>query len=206
MKSCACCKLQTSSIALLLTLSLLLFPGMQLHAEEYGVITDVSGESVIIRGDGKVKADLGTGLNSGDIIELEEQSSLAIVSYESCREWLLTGSDRITIDHVRGPVSGKSRLNPSRTLPVCYSPEEYQDENLPVIGGFVLRGEPKDPVAGLRKEFEQGKASNTVLMTLIMHDLSRGEQERARPYYLQLKERIPDSSFVKSIAPRFERP
>jgi len=158
---------------------------------------------VIVHDGNRIHADLGQNIFSGDSITLDNNALLVFVSYESCEEWQFNGPERINIHHDQGPVSKKHKFKPSRILPVCYSPEEFREEPSSIIGGFVLRGRPADPVAELRQEFLKGDASNTILMTLIMHDLSHGNVKRATPYYNELKKRIPHSSFVKGINPRF---
>lgn len=169
------------------------------YALEFGIVMDVSGTVFIQRGRETVPPDLGLNVSSGDTITLGEGSSIVIVSYSDCSEWVLKGPDRITI---RGELIAGKR--PTRQLPVCYSPEEFKEGDAHVIGGFVLRGQPGDPLASLRDEFERGEASNSTLMTLIMSDLSSGEAERARPYFEALRSRMPGSEFVKTIAKKFE--
>jgi hypothetical protein len=104
----------------------------------------------------------------------------------------------------KGPVSKSVNLSSQRQLPVCYSLDEFVTSDSDVIGGFVLRGIPKDPLASLREEFEQGKASNSTLVTLIIHDLKNGSIEKARLYYDTLQQRVPESKIVKVLSEKFQ--
>ena len=171
-------------------------------ADEFGVIMDVTGKVAIQREKSYVKADLGVEVKPGDIIKIEKGANIVLVSYLECNEWSVNGPDTVTIKN-DGLDTQRTKVIPTRQLPVCYGPEEFKTGDDDVMGGFVLRGAPKDPLASLRQEFASGKASSSTLMTLIMHDLKRGNADKARSYYEELKKRSPDSSFVKKITPRF---
>jgi len=58
-------------------------------------------------------------------------------------------------------------------------------------------------VAGLRREFDEGTATNSTLMTLIMHDIRNGATDRARPCFEALRKRAPDSPFVRRMSVHF---
>lgn len=60
-------------------------------------------------------------------------------------------------------------------------------------------------VESLRKEFEDGKASNSTLITLILHDLEKGDKERAKTYLTELEKKMsPESEILKSLSVRIE--
>jgi hypothetical protein len=190
------------SLAFILSLS---FFCLAVHAdtEEFGIIMDVSGEITINRGENKIAAELGSTISPNDILTLTKGSTVALVSYDSCQEWILNGPDKITIkaDKIN---SERGNISPERQLPICYSMEEIEDSKSDTIGGFVLRGAPKDPLASLRTEFKNGKASNTTLITIIMYDLHNGKVEQTEQYFKVLKSREPGSEFVRSLSKRID--
>jgi hypothetical protein len=172
------------------------------ETEDFGIVMDLSGKVTIKHGVNAKAADLGSNIVIGDMIILNKNANAVIVSYEDCREWRLSGAKRFLIKAGTILVNGKS-LPYSRRLPVCYSMEEIRRAGSEPVGGFVLRG-PNDPLAELREEFNSGKASNSTVMILLMHELNRGEIEKAKPYYEFLKKRLPDSEFITNIATLFK--
>jgi hypothetical protein len=178
----------------------LCFSDQSSAAQDFGIMMDVSGKVSIQRDGRNIPADLGLNILSDDTLNLSKNSSAVIVTYADCKEWILKGPDKIRVKSGEGPKSSSREIAPSRQLPVCYGPEEFKEGGSYVIGGFVLRGEPRDPLASLRKDFQNGKASNSTLMTLIMHDLRSGKTERAKQYFKVLNERAPESEFVKEIS------
>jgi hypothetical protein len=199
-------KMRSKAIILLFSgFFILCFSLRSYAAQDFGIMMDVSGKVAIHRDGNPINADFGMNIFSGDIIELNKGSDAVIVSYADCQEWTLKGPDKVMIKTDEGPESGSGMVAPSRQLPVCYGPEEFKEDGSDVIGGLVLRGQPKDPLAALREEFKGGTASNSTLMTLIMHDLKNGKIERARPYFDTLKVRAPESEFINNIARRFKK-
>jgi hypothetical protein len=160
---------------------------------------------MIQRADEKLSADLGVNLLRDDRICLEKDSKLVIVSYEDCTEWAAAGEDTLTFKAGNAPVSEKQKILASRKLPVCYKPEAFQGEIPQKIGGIPLMGVEADPADSLRDELKGGNASNSTLMTLMMHDLKEGDIESAKTCFDILKTRLPASEFLKQISARFEK-
>jgi hypothetical protein len=172
------------------------------ETEDFGIVMDLSGKVTIKHGVNTKPADLGINIVTGDMIILDKKAKAVIVSYVDCQEWSLSGAKRFLIKAGTILVNGKS-LPYSRRLPVCYSMEEIRRAGSEPVGGFVLRGQ-NDPLAELREEFNSGKASNSTVMILLMHELNRGEVEKAKPYYEFLKKCLPDSEFITNIATLFK--
>jgi hypothetical protein len=193
---------QKCSLILLMACLVLGAVNCYAETEDFGIVMDLSGKVTIKHGVSTKPADLGINIVTGDIIILDKKAKAVIVSYGDCQEWNLSGANRFIVKGGTILVNGKP-LPYSRRLPVCYSMEEVKKPGSEPVGGFVLRG-PNDPLAELRKEFNSGKASNSTVMILLMHELNRGEVEKARPYYEFLKERLPDSEFIKDIATLFK--
>jgi hypothetical protein len=170
--------------------------------EDFGIVMDLSGKVTIKHGVNTKTADLGSNIVTGDMIIIDKKAKAVIVSYGDCLEWSLSEAKRFIVKGGTIFVNGKP-LPYSRRLPVCYSMEEIKKAGSEPVGGFVLRG-PNDPLAELREEFNSGKASNSTVMILLMHELNRGEVEKARPYYEFLKKRLPDSEFITNIAALFK--
>ncbi len=172
-------------------------------AEDFGIIMDTAGTVTIQRDTHKMSADLAMEIDFGDIITIAPESSLTVVGYDNCDEYVLKGKDTFVVGERSGIQSARSRqkIAPTRKLPVCYSADEVSEGD--TIGGFIVRG--NDELSALRKEFAEGKASNATLLTLIMHDIINGKVEQARPYYDELKKRKPGDPFVKKLAKIFEK-
>lgn len=190
--------------SLILFIACLVLGTVNCYAEtaDFGIVMDLSGKVTIKRGANTIPADLGVNIVKGDMIILNKKAKAVIVSYNECQEWNLSEAKRFLVKGETILVNGKP-LPYSRRLPVCYSMEEIKRAGSEPVGGFVLRG-PNDPLAELREEFNSGKASNSTVMILLMHELNRGEVEKARPYYEFLKNRLPDSEFITNIAPLFK--
>jgi len=193
-----------SIMSITIILSLFFFCMLvQADTGDFGIIMDVSGEITINRWENKIAAELGSTIISKDIITLAKGSTFVIVSYDDCQEWILTGPDNITIR--AGKIKSEwGSISSERQLPICYSMEDIKDDSSDIIGGFVLRGAPKDPLVPLREEFNSGKASNSTIITLIMHDLHNGHMEQTEQYFNVLRSRAPESEFVKALSNRLE--
>lgn len=172
------------------------------RSDDFGIVMDMSGNVQLIRGENTAPAEIGMNLIRGDAVDMPEGSSVVIVSYSDCNEWQITGPDTVRITD-EGLVSKSDKKVPQRQLPVCYSLTEFDSETPDVAGGIILRGIPKDPLAHLREEFKKGEASNSTLITLIMHDLKNSRVEKARPYFEALKARLPDSKIVNALSGKF---
>lgn len=173
-------------------------------AAEFGVVMDVAGKASVQRLGKMFPADFGMNLQEGDELIAGKGGSITFVTYSDCREWRIEGAGQTRLTASGASVVKGSAPKSGRQLPVCYSPEEKQGNNSGVIGGFVLRGVPQDPVKELRDEFKASKASNTALMTLIMNDLRNGRKDLAREYYGELRRRAPESAFVQNLADEFK--
>lgn len=183
-------------------LSVHLFPAVS-YSAEFGVVMDVAGKTSVQRSGKSFPADFGMNLQEDDALIAETGATMTLVTYADCREWRIEGPGQAKLTS-GGVVSMKgSQAKALRQLPVCYSPGEAHGGKSGVIGGFVLRGVPKDPVKELRDEFKTGKATNTTLMTLIMNDLKNGRKDIAKEYYEELRRRAPDSAFVRNLAGEF---
>jgi hypothetical protein len=191
-------------VFLFLGLLVLCFSAYLFAAQDFGIMMDVSGEVSVKRDGQNMPADLGLNIFSGDTIVLGKNAGAVIVSYEDCQEWVIKGPDNVRIKINEGLISDSHKLAPSRQLPVCYGHEEFKEGVPDVTGGLVLRGQPKDLLASLREEYRNGNASNSTLMTLIMHDLKNGKKEQAKQYFNVLKKRAPESGFIKEISKMFE--
>lgn len=169
--------------------------------EEFGMLTDKTGEVELVSKGKKNLADMGAVLFAGDELLLQKGSLAMIVSFADCQEWSVKGPGKLIISG--GKIEGQDNLiAAAKKLPLCYSPTSMKGAESHEMGGFLLRGE--DPTAKLREEFQSGKAGNSTLMTLIMHDLKNGNAGKARPCFDELKKRIPESPFIKSIARHFQ--
>ncbi len=189
-------------IVLFIALNLLCSQGIAKSNDDSGIVMDVNGEVKLLRGGKQISVEVGLNLVQGDIIEIKKEGLVVIVSYVECKEWQLKGPDTINIV-AEGVVSTLNKVSPRRQLPVCYSLDEFDTNESDGIGGITLRGIPKDPLAFLREEFKHGKASNSTLITIIMHDLKNGNIEKARPCLETLRERLPGSKIVKALSEKF---
>ncbi len=189
-------------IVLFIALILFCSQGFADTNDDFGILMDAKGGVKLLRGEKHISVEVGLNLIRGDIIEIEKEGLVVIVSYEECQEWQLMGPDTINIA-ASGVASTSNKVSPRRQLPVCYSLDEFDNNESDVIGGITLRGIPKDPLASLRKEFKYGKASNSTLITIIMHDLKNGNIEKARPYFETLSQRLPGSKIVKAFSDKF---
>jgi|GEM_PF-5995760 len=177
------------------------------EAPSLGMITDLEGDVFLRYQDTKTPLQPGDALIEGDTVVLSDGARAVIVFFEECREWTLPPKDEIKIDR-KGPLSkGAGYLKSDRQLPVCYRPDDFKGLDDQVIGGYVMRGSSGDggqAVENLRKEVAAGRATGSLLMTLIMHDLKNNKIDQARLYYDRLRSLYPGSEFVKSLARRFE--
>ncbi len=192
-----------NSFLILTSLFISLIAGSPAWAEYYGMITDTTGKIEHISKKHIPSGDLlGSNFSVNDEFKLDKNSSLTIVAYANCEELLIQGAGHIKIKaHKMEIISGaKNMLSSIRELPVCYTPDELNRKK--TIGGLILRGN-SDPVWELRKEFNNGNARNTTLVILIAHDLAVNQIERARPYFVHLKNKMPNSVFIQSIADKF---
>jgi hypothetical protein len=199
-------KLRNRSVAVAMAVALIvplgLAPAVQ-AAEDFGMVMDVQGRVTVEHQGQRTAVSLGQTLFVGDRLSLEPKASLGVVSYNSCDELVLSGPAQAQVEGAGVSVAGGPAAKVARRLPVCYSQEELSATESGVIGGLVLRGAPKDPVFELRQEFAAGKASTSSLMTLIMHDVSSGQADQARPYFQALRQRAPDSQFVGEMRSYF---
>lgn len=181
----------------------LLLSGAAGAAEDYGMVMEIQGKATVTQASKSAPVTLGQTLFQGDRLALEPKSSLVVVAFESCDELLLEGPLQAEVSGGGIRSGAGNPAKPQRRLPVCYSQEELNSAGSGVIGGLVLRGAPRDPVAELRQDYLAGKASNASLMTLIMHDLANGRADQAAPYYQTLQQRAPDSRFVQEMRRHF---
>ena len=193
-----------SMISAIVVVFLFCMSAQTVIADDFGIVMDVNGKINVQRGEQKLPVEIGLNIIYGDTIKLDKTNNIVIVAYDDCMEWDLTGPHSIIIKS-DGIALKTGEASPKRQLPVCYSLEEFEGEKEDVMGGFVLRGSPKDPLASLREEFKHGKASNSTLITLIVHDLRNWKIEQARPYYEELHRRMPDSVFVNNFTKKFNK-
>jgi len=172
-------------------------------ADDYGMVMDLEGEMRILRDQQELAGDLGESVSVGDRLVLAKNSRATIISYLDCREIIMSGPLEVEVTWDKLKTRHTGRLSAGRKMPVCYSHEELNSTDSGVIGGLVLRGAATDPAAALRAEFDKGQASNSTLMTLVMHDLANGDTERARPYFNELRKFSPNSAFVAKVAAHF---
>lgn len=196
-------KVRDKSFALALALGLAIPAAGLQAAEDFGMVMDIEGKVTVEHQGRQAVASLGQTLFVGDRLILEAGGSLGVVSYGSCDELVLNGPAQAQVGAAGLTSSQGGPAKLARRLPVCYSQEELNAGDSGVIGGLVLRGAPKDPVYDLRREFATGKATNSSLMTLVMHDVSNGQAAQARPYFQALTRLAPDSQFVREMRRHF---
>jgi hypothetical protein len=173
----------------------------QVYADGFGIIMDVSDNVAVKRGGKSLPADIGSDIFSSDTVNLKQGEFIVIVSYKDCREWEISGPADINVTDEGPAVKGRN-LTTLRRLPTCYSMEEFSGADSDVVGGLVFRR--SDPMASLREEFDSGKATNSTLITLVMHALYNGDSEQARVYFDALKKRVPGSVLIKRLSKNFK--
>ena len=172
-------------------------------ADDFGIVTDLSGNTEIKRAIKSLPATVGFNLTIGDSLVLGKNAKITIVSYDQCLEWNIKGPGTTELKYGSTLFNGK-KLRHDRRLPVCYSMSAATTNVSDHMGGIVLRGGgPKDPVADLREEFSAGSAVNSTIFTLLMHELNSGNIEKSRPYYEEMKKRMPDAEIITKLAPVF---
>jgi hypothetical protein len=181
------------------------------RGEDYGMITDITGEVKILANDKKVPDDLlFYNLSVGDELVIAKDSNLTVISYKDCWEWLIEGPAEIKISMVRIDVvkGAEDTIKALRKLPICFNPNEIEGLESEHGGGLYFRGSTRntaiDPTESLRKEFATGEASNSTLITLIISDIRDNNIEEGRKYFEELKKRRPNSPFIKGITKYFE--
>ncbi len=174
-------------------------------ADDFGIITDLSGKTELKRGNKNLPVSIGLNLSVGDSLLTARNSRITLVSYDQCLEWTINGPGNLELKY-GGIVYNGKKFRHERRLPVCYSMTAVNNTSGKQMGGIVLRGAgPKDPVAELRDEFADGTATNSTVLTLLMHDLNNGNAEKARPYYEYLKKRLPDAEIIIRFSGVFEK-
>jgi len=178
----------------------------------FGMLMDAE-EDLIIKFEGRSMT-----IEIGEVIPFDAKiyismGGFAIVTvFESCEEWELNGrGEYITTDEGLVKEAGPEPIL-SRQLPTCFDPEEFQPVGS-TIGGVVSRSISRNfktikpikpnPLEPLWREAATGRASNTTLMTLVMNGVKKHKISRVRPYFEILKQRIPNSAFIKQMKPYF---
>ena len=182
----------------IVSFGLLLIFSSSVWAEDFGMAMSIEGKVMLQRNSESIPLEFGESIYEGDILQLAEKTEMILISYIDCQEWELQGPLEVTVTWELTK-KGKGSMKPIKELPVCYSHEEISNDDSGTIGGLVLRGTPKDPVQQLRQEFIDGKASNTTLITLILHDLKEGNKKGSKIYLNALKQRSPNSAFIKKM-------
>jgi hypothetical protein len=190
-------EMKSKAVGMALTLCLANAPLMA--GDDYGMIMDLSGSISIERSGKTLAADLGQTIMVEDRIKVTKGAKATIVSYMDCTEWIAEGPGTVQITWENPQAQNGAQLQQGRELPVCYSQEELNIADSGTIGGLVLRGAASDPVKNLRDEFQRGRASNSSLVTLIMHDMANGHRDQAKIYLDTLRKREPGSAFVKQM-------
>jgi hypothetical protein len=191
---------------LTLFLSVLLFCGSFLSSsayaanEAFGMIAESEGSAQLINGDAKTAAELGSVLKSGDKLILDANSKLTIISFADCEEMLAYGKDEIIIDKYKAHSQRFGDLKPIRRLPVCYNPQDFDAQDSGTIGGYFMRG-PDNAMSELQNEADQGDMS--ALIALVLHDIKNKQSALARPYFERLKQKYPNSKWVKNLERHF---
>lgn len=185
-------------------ISALLIVSSPLMAADFGMIMETNGKTPLHRQGKSISSEVGQTLFVNDTLRLEASSSLVLVSYELCEEWIIDGPATLTITEDEITADKDPQPEPGRQLPVCYSLEDMATTESDTLGALVLRGSPDDPVRKLRHEFKSGAATNSTLMALILHDLKNGAAAQATPYFKELQKRAPGSAFIKKIEPSFQ--
>jgi hypothetical protein len=167
--------------------------------KDFGIVMDVSKNVSIERSRITISAEFGLNVVLKDVITLDSNEYIIIVSYTDCKEWVLKGPDCLEVRGDGVLISETRDICPSRQLPLCYRPEKFSVGTADLIGGTVWRG---DSLALLQEEFKTGKALNSTLVTLIMHSLEEEDMKQAKKYFEVLKVRFPDSEFIKKVLSR----
>ena len=175
----------------------------------FGMLMDAE-EDLIIKFEGRSMT-----IEVGEVIPFDAKiyismGGFAIVTvFESCEEWELNGrGEYMTTDEGLVKEAGPDPIL-SRQLPTCFDPEEFEQVGS-TIGGVVSRSIGRNlkriksnRLEPLWREAATGRASNTTLMTLVMNGVKKHKISRVRPYFEILKQRIPNSAFIKRMKPYF---
>ena len=196
------------------------------YAQDFGIITDVSGKLAVQR-NGKTKfLEMGASVAPQDILRVSRGGAATIVAYATCQEWLASGTGEITVENDKMAAGKGASLKIGKKLPVCYKPADIKGAGSHSMGGISLFAkESKKPaqeaaapeeftstsvatetdpaIEPLKEEYQGGKASNSTVITLMMYELGANKVAAAKPYYEDLKKRVPQSAVVKDLAPRF---
>jgi hypothetical protein len=207
-------------------ITVLLLNGIS-NAQDFGMITDISGKATAIRNGKQTALDVGNPILAKDILQIPKSGTATLVAYSNCLEWLVSGSGEIMVENDKITAVKGASVKAGKKLTVCYKPGNIKGAGSHSMGAVSLFSkesnkpfpEPagsqgleqasittgSDPVIdSLKQEFRDGKASNSTVISLIMHELNADRVGLAKPYYVELKKRAPESSVVKDMAPSFE--
>lgn len=197
------------------------------YAQDFGIVTDVSGKIALQRAGKKTIIDMGASLAAKDILHISKGGAATIVAFASCQEWLVSGAGEITVEGEKVVPGKGALLKMGKKLPGCYKPGEIKGAGSHSMGGISLFGKeskgsapegagPQElamtpepsaadlEIKSLKEEYLSGKASNSTVIALMMYELNANRIALAKPYYDDLKTRAPQSALVKEFAPRFE--
>jgi hypothetical protein len=190
-------------------------------AEDFGIIMDIAGQAEA----NKKPLDLGKNIFVGDAITVSEKGSLLVIEYNGCVEWRVNGPAKVQVNKSGLQVAkgGNGLVQKGKKLPACFKPLEMRSASTHEQGSLVLMTNeqksagdlPSPPVpdtelsatavadplwvAQMRKDFKEGKAEVSELMTLIAYDMGKNDKESAKQYYLELMKKAPDSQYVKQL-------
>jgi hypothetical protein len=164
-------------------------------------VGDFSGDVSLGRGNERIAAAVGVDILAGDTLTIAGGAWIELVSTGTCEVWELQGARQYSFtEHEIMSSPERDIILPNQRLSVCFDPAGFSTGKAQRIGGIIERGGPvEDELA------EIGSKSNAALINLIIvYALSNGDNEKAAPYYQELKKRAPGSEFVASVAKIFE--
>lgn len=196
-------------------------------AQDFGIITDASGKVADERAGKTIFLEMGASVAPKDKLHISKGGAVTIVAYATCQEWVAAGAGDFTVEDAKIVAVKGASLTMGKKLPVCYKPADIKGAGSHSMGGISLFGKeskgPAPEAAGpeefaatsgaaetdaaiqpLKDEYQNGKASNSTVITLMMYELNANRIGSAKPYYEDLKKRAPHSAVVKEMAPRFD--
>lgn len=196
-------------------------------AQDFGMLTDISGKATALRNGKQTALDVGNPVLAKDLLQISKSGTATIVAYSNCLEWLVTGSGEILVENDKVSALKGASVKTGKKLTVCYKPGNIKGAGSHSMGAVSLFSKesnkpfPEQPgsqgletaslstgsdpvIDSLKQEFRDGKASNSTVISLIMYEMNANRAGLAKPYYVELKKRAPDSTVVKEMAPSFE--
>jgi hypothetical protein len=191
----------------------LLFAG-NAYAGDYGIVTDIKGKARVVGA--KKDVVMGQNIQAGASYEIASKSKIVVVEYTTCLEWTLKGPATVSVSSGEPKVvqgDKKKTVNKSGSLGACFKTADVKSASSHEMGGLVLMsGEGEKTAQGakeqetreaaiekMKKEAKEHKASNSALLMLVIYSEMNNDSEGVREYVKYLKEKAPDSPFVRQV-------